>query len=103
MSTKGKQKFNVGDTVRILDAGNKAGWVKEMDELIGYVGDISDYDPVDKLYQVSFDKDSSWWYSEDSLSLVHSNVNVCNDQQLLTIQQAITLLKSNGYKIYKEY
>lgn len=105
------QKFNVGDKVKITGEGSKEGWVDEMEDYVGKIGNVTIYDSRDNSYQVEFpDTLVLWWYKPDNLELVEPAVKVVQPQvvtnnttsELLTIEQAIHLLKSNGYKVYKE-
>lgn len=94
-----KQKFNVGDKVKILDTGSKDGWVDEMQETVGELGIVVEYDKSCKDYLVVIEAIShEWWYRDDDLKLVSSVVT--NDT--LDVQTCINFLTSNGYKVTLE-
>ena len=64
-----KQKFNVGDKVKILDTGSKGGWADEMQSTVGKYGIVQKYDKYCEDYLVCTDS-AEWWYREDDLELV---------------------------------
>lgn len=93
-----KQKFNVGDEVKILDTGSKGGWVDEMQSTVGKYGIVQKYDKSCEDYLICTDS-TEWWYRDDDLELVESAV-VTNDT--LDVQTCIDFLLSNGYKVTLE-
>ena len=100
------QKFNVGDKVKITAEGIETGWPYVMYYTIGMAGIVLAYNHEYNGYNIKVDG-TNWWYKPDSLELVEPVAKpqvATNDtiQELLTIEQAVHLLKSNGYKVYKE-
>lgn len=94
-----KQKFNVGDKVKILDTGSKDGWVDEMQETVGELGVVVEYDKSREDYLVVIEAISTeWWYRDGDLKLVSSAVT--NDT--LDVQTCIDFLLNNGYKVTSE-
>lgn len=92
-----KQKFNVGDKVKILDTGEKAGWVDEMQSTVGKYGIVQEYDEYCEDYLVCTDS-AEWWYRNDDLELVSSAVT----NNTIDVQTCIDFLTSNGYKVTLE-
>lgn len=92
-----KQKFNVGDKVKISPSGSMRNWCDEMLGYIGKVGYISSYDPCNNLYFVGFDDNENYGYDGDRLELVDSVID-----DTLDVQTCIDFLLSNGYKVTLE-
>lgn len=88
-----KQKFNVGDKVKILDTGSKGGWVSEMQNTVGQNGIVQKYDEYCEDYLIRTDS-TEWWYFDDDLELVSNDT--------LDVQTCIDFLASNGYKVTLE-
>ncbi len=73
-------KFKKGDEVKILDKGDKSGWVDEMEETIGMVGIVGD-DLQDNSVYVTLGEDDCWLYSADNLELVDDSDNTEHQEE----------------------
>lgn len=88
-------KFNIRDTVKVLDCSQE-GWFnpESMGYSIGRSFKILSYDSYDNTYLL----ENNYWYPEDFLQLIDKG----NDEQScseLTVQSSIDFLISQGYTV----
>lgn len=67
--------FKVGDLVKVLrvDSANRNLYVSDLDDFVGEVGTIVEYDESDNSYHVKLDLDRHYWFCEEWLELVYTN------------------------------
>ena len=87
--------FKVGDLVKVsrIDNTNRDLYVSGLDDFVGEVGIVVEYDKSDNSYRVKLDLDKYYWFYEEWLELVYTNqTNNPNNKSNDNLNNLILLL-----------